>query len=191
MGTAECAQRVSPFVKTQKREGEVGLFRVVGKYDWFLPNFSYCCPCLGRSGSCPWSDEYTEGLAPPGRQASRQGDCSRVRSNSDIRCAACLQPSWSAWAVCMCPGLTRQTAEANINDLQILPVNPPAAEINKAVEVHFGTKVLQSYKCLQLSWLTILSLARLEFTSVHSSTPFPIQFIPWRNTLLRYFKAGC
>lgn len=28
----------------------------------------------------------------------------------------------------------------------------PAPEIFRAVEVHFGTKVLQSYKCLQLSW---------------------------------------
>lgn len=39
--------------------------------------------------------------------------------------------------------------------------------------------------------LTILYLARLEFTSVYSSTPFPIKATPWRNTLLRYFKTGC
>lgn len=36
-------------------------------------------------------------------------------------------------------------------NLQILSVNLPAAEVIQAFEVHFGTKVLQSYKCLQLS----------------------------------------
>ena len=71
-----------------------------------------------------------------------------MREVTDVRYTACLQPTWSAQDVCMCPGLTHQKAKANINNLKILP----AAEIIKAVEVHFGTKVLQSYKCLQLSW---------------------------------------
>lgn len=51
----------------------------------------------------------------------------------------------------MHPGLTLHAAEANTKNLQILSVNLPAAEVIQTFEVHFGTKVLQSYKCLQLS----------------------------------------
>lgn len=153
MGTADCAQWVPSFAntlaKSQKRER---LFRVDGKYDWFLSTFSYCCLCLERLGSCQWSGQYTEGLVPSGIQMCMQGNCSRARGKSDVRCAACLQSSSSAQAVCICPYLTCQTAKTNINNPKILPVNSPAPEIFRAVEVHFGTKVLQSYKCLQLSW---------------------------------------
>lgn len=147
----------------------MGHFRLVGKCDWFLPNFSYCCPCLGRSGSCQWSGEYTECLVPPGRQACMQSNCLHVRSNSDGRYAACFQASWSAQAVCMYSGLTHQTTKASINNLQILPVNLPGVEIIKAVGVHFGTKVLQSYKCLQLSWTNNLVFGKAW---VHFSAQF-------------------
>lgn len=37
-------------------------------------------------------------------------------------------------------------------NLQILSVNPPATKVIQTSEVHFGTKVLQSYKSLQFSW---------------------------------------
>lgn len=88
---------------------------------------------------------------PPGIQACMQSNSSHARGKSDVRCAACLQSSSSAQAVCICPYLTCQTAKAYTNNPKILPVNSPAPEIFRAVEVHFGTKVLQSYKCLQLS----------------------------------------
>lgn len=132
----------------KKQEGEVALFSFVGKCDRFLSNFSYCCPCLGTPGSCQLCGRYRGGLAPPGRQICVQGCCWCVRHNSGVSCASCSQPGWSAQAVCVHPGLTRQIQK----NLQILSVNLPAAEVIQAFEVHFGTKVLQSYKCLQLSW---------------------------------------
>lgn len=194
MDITECTQQVPTFVKTfpkpQKSEGEVRLFRVVGKSDWLLPNFLYCYPCLGRYSSCQWSGKYTEGLVPPGTQVCTQVNCSHVRGNSDVRYTVCLQPHWSAQTLCLCPGFTYQTDNTNKNNLRILPIchlQKYLRQLKFTLEqkCHKATNVCSCHE------LTILYLARLEFPSAHSSTPFPIQVTPWRNTLLRYFKTDC
>lgn len=151
MVTAECTQKVPPFVKTfakpQKTGEHVGLLRVevwktlvklllLFHLSWENGLMLVVWCGGGISSGTSW------------RQACMKDDCSAVGDNWDISCASCLHPSWSAQAVCMCLGLTFQTAKANVNNLQIPPFNPSAAETIKTVEVHFGTKVLQSYKCL-------------------------------------------